>query len=121
MPGSPLIGVRNSVFQSHSLPGQLLGEMGAVGIAAFLSLLFFLGFTLYKISNLGRAEDIRVDPFFLTLALACMMTLVLLLFNGIFGHNLYRYNWFFIGAFTTLIHFFLIESIKTQILKKEAK
>ena len=39
-------------------------------------------------------------------AVACTDTVLLLLFQGIFGHNLYRYNWILISAFLVLASYF---------------
>ncbi len=93
-------------MSSHNLYGQLLGELGAVGFIAF----FLLVWTIYRTHrrNRLRIDELQggdsmagYDPglrLMRLLSVASVQTLILLLFNGNFGHNLYRYNWLWIGV-----------------------
>jgi len=88
-------------LQAHNLYGQLMGELGGFGIVAFLSLLFsILRMNLLVIRE--RAEGLY------PVAWACLISLLLLLINGLAGHNLYRYNWLWIAAFSS-IQFWIVQ------------
>jgi hypothetical protein len=92
-----------SPIESHSLYGQVMGEMGVVGILAFGSLVAALILHLRKLKRLtkpggGPASDASMYA----LAQAMGTSLFLLLFLGFFGHNLYRYNWAWYCAFTAI-------------------
>ncbi len=111
---NPLLGVGPGNFphtweramSAHNLYGQLLGELGAVGFVAFSLLVW----TIYRTHRRNRLHidalqagggGARDDPglrLMRLLSVASVQTLVLLLFNGNFGHNLYRYNWLWVGV-----------------------
>ena len=89
-------------MQVHTLYGQLLGEVGLVGIAVFLLVIY--GFV-------ANARDVRLycagnrwdpRPFSFWLSRAVIMSVVLLLVLGFGGHNLFRYTWMWSGAFQVL-------------------
>jgi len=86
----------------HNLVGQILGETGILGAGAFLLLILAI---LYN-SNVIKATCRRLsgsDSSGLSLlASACRNSVLLLLFEGIFGHNMTRYNWLWIAAFAVL-------------------
>lgn len=96
-------------MQAHNLVGQLLGELGTVGGAAFLLLIT---------ATLGNCRAIKRSaigaqqgplPVLSEVAVACRNSLLLLLFLGTFGHNLYRYNWLWLAAFSVLARHFAAE------------
>jgi O-antigen ligase len=103
-------------FQAHNLYGQLLGELGLIGTVAFFWLILMMLFSHYRnrrtcdlwLSNtLGTEgnnckvgiDNINKLSFLINISTASIQVILLLLFNGNFGHNLYRYNWLWIGAF----------------------
>ncbi len=94
---------------SHNLYGQLLGELGACGALAFSLMIGIFLWTHNKvrrrantfIKNLQEAPGQNSLHKLLCLRLipiACLQGILLLLFNGNFGHNLYRFNYLWIGA-----------------------
>ena len=90
-------------IESHNVYGQVMGEMGALGIIAFVGLVGALALHLRKLKRLthpvtGQSPDINLHH----LARAMATSLFLLLFLGFFGHNLYRYNWAWYAAFTAV-------------------
>lgn len=112
---SPLVGVGPGNFvayrkaqldgvplEAHNLLGQVLGETGILGGAAFV---FMVGYALWRGYQLRRAlrvprtGDAHVAR---AVALACRDVIVLLLFDGIFGHNVLRFNYLWAAAFTQL-------------------
>ena len=90
-------------IEAHNLYGQLLGELGTVGAVAFLFMLSALFVNYRKLGRLIRAQspDPKADPTY-HLMQAMVLSTLLLLFEGMFGHNLYRYNWVWYCAFTSV-------------------
>jgi O-antigen ligase len=90
-------------IEAHNLYGQLLGELGTVGALAFLFMLAALFVNYRKLGRLIRAHstDPKADPLHHLMQAMALSTL-LLLFEGMFGHNLYRYNWVWYCAFTSV-------------------
>jgi O-antigen ligase len=98
-------------LQAHNLEGQLLGELGILGGATFL---LMVGAVLGSCSKIVRFARNRSDAVLLCLADlagACRFSVLLLIFLGTFGHNLYRYNWLWIAAFCVLALRFSMERL----------
>jgi hypothetical protein len=91
-----------SPIESHSLYGQAMGELGLAGIFAFGILVVALFVHLRKLKQLTRPGGAAPDTSLYHLARAMGTSLLLLLFLGFFGHNLYRYNWAWYCAFTAI-------------------
>ncbi len=98
------IGVYNRM-QSHNLYGQLAADLGLLGIGAFLAVCW----TLYKTNRNIQGIAVKIGnvadgwcALIPAASGACMTTMFLLLFQGNFGHNLYRYTWLMIGAILIL-------------------
>jgi O-antigen ligase len=92
-----------SPIESHNLYGQVMGEMGAVGVLAFGGLVVTLLTHLRKLKRITNPEHGPTpDANLHALARAMVSSLFLLLFLGFFGHNLYRYNWAWYAAFTAV-------------------
>jgi O-Antigen ligase len=89
-------------FNSHNVYGQVGGELGVLGVAAFLALLACFLTNGLAARRLYRAQPRRPRdfPFYTTRAVA--VTVLLLLFTGMAGHNLYRYNWVWLAAFQAI-------------------
>ncbi len=86
-------------LQPHSLIGQSLGETGIVGAAGFVFMVLVM--FLFIGTIIRRATDFpdAIGRFIVSLARASRIAVVLLLFEGIFDHNLLRFNWLWIAAF----------------------
>lgn len=97
---------------AHNLYGQLLGELGAIGFLFFLFLVYKIVTThWYCIRQVKDSNDeYEYAKFFILVSTASIQVIILLLFNGNFGHNLYRYNWLWIGVIGVLSSHFLAES-----------
>ncbi|MFO0809870.1 MAG: O-antigen ligase family protein [Gemmataceae bacterium] len=92
-----------SKIESHTLYGQVMGEMGTAGVLAFGALVSALGLNLRKVAKLTKpGTGVVEDRSLFHLARAMQVSLFLLLFEGLFGHNLYRYNWSWYCAFTAV-------------------
>jgi O-antigen ligase len=90
-------------IESHNVYGQVMGELGTAGVVAFAALVGTLLWHLRKLVKLTRPEDgPHPDAQLHALGRAMMISTVLLLFEGMFGHNLYRYNWAWYCAFAAV-------------------
>ncbi len=89
-------------MQSHSLYAQLLSEVGLVGIIAFLVFILTLirnYLVARKIYSCIKNENVK----FLYLVVVAASTNVLQLFVlGFGGHNLFRFTWLLIAAFSAI-------------------
>jgi len=86
---------------AHNLPGQVLGEAGLLGFAAFFFMVFVMCWNCRKIRRLcsGSAEPL---PVVLSgFAVACENSILLLLFEGLSLHNMNRFNWLWLAAFSS--------------------
>lgn len=100
-------------MSAHNLYGQLLGELGGGGAVAFAAIVL-LTFRCHnrirrRAKPLLRGEGPEIDPrrrttllFLRNTSVASMQALVLLLFNGNFGHNLFRFNYLWLAAFAVI-------------------
>ena len=105
--------VDGSRQDAHNLFGQVLGETGLVGATSFGFLVLVIWLTCRRLRRLTTdpTDDLAVT--FNRLSVACFQILVLLLVQGLVAHNLYRFNWLWIAAFSQLaLMQFLNESKK---------
>lgn len=90
-------------LQPHNLPGQLLGETGLIGLVGFAAFcaacLGTWGRARHRLRRAARSA--RGDPAerLAELVDAAGASFLLMLLFGVPGHNLYEYNWFWLGAF----------------------
>lgn len=94
-----------SKIESHNLYGQLLGELGLFGLLAFLTLLACYGRNLWMMRRLRREMSFGPNDLLATLSGAIGVAVLLLLFLGNFGHNLFRYNWLWYGGFLVIARY----------------
>jgi hypothetical protein len=84
-------------FQAHNVYGQLLCELGGLGVLAFGALLFYFvrnAVLVRRCYARGRPRDFT---FYTMRGLGISVFMLCLL--GWSGHNLYRYNWQWFAAF----------------------
>jgi hypothetical protein len=91
-----------SKLESHSLPGQLVGELGALGITTFLAVLVCVWVNLRRVNAVYRRHPEWGDDFPRLLARALGVAVLLLLFLGLFAHNLYRFSWIWDAGFLVI-------------------
>jgi len=78
---------------------SLLGELGSLGAVALGVVVWgFFGNAL-ALRRLGREQPELARGFPAAVGRAVAITVALLLFDGLAGHNLYRYTWLWFGAF----------------------
>lgn len=86
-------------LQAHNLAGQLLGETGLCGAGGFLWLLWALVGNCRRVKAAANRNCSATSDTLRQFAVAAQASVVLLLFAGLFGHNLYRFNWLWLAAF----------------------
>lgn len=90
-------------FLSHCLYGQIPGELGSLGVLAFLMLLacFFLNHLeiigYYHFLKRHKKEEEALYCY--RVSLSIIASVFLMLFFGLSGHNGYRYTWIWIAAY----------------------
>jgi O-antigen ligase len=89
-------------WEAHSLPGQLFGDLGLMGILAFTFWMYMLFRALGYLKDY-YAQSGTADKFWYNMVMALQLQLLLLFFMGLGGHNLYRYNWLMISALTVAL------------------
>jgi O-antigen ligase len=87
---------------AHNLLGQTLGETGIVGAGAFLLLIGCTVANCRRIRRLGKHSTDVTTSVLSEFARATLQALVLLVFMGSFGHNIYEFNWLWLAAFASL-------------------
>jgi O-antigen ligase len=89
-------------IQSHNLYGQLMGEMGTLGIITFGLLLIAVLANLRAMRRAYRQHPEWNKDFLYYLGQGLGTGFFLLLFEGNFGHNLFRYHWLWFAAFLVI-------------------
>jgi O-antigen ligase len=89
-------------IESHNLYGQLVGELGTIGLVAFVFMVVVLLWNLRTLRRFSRPGGLAPDRGLFRLAQAMTASTLLLLFQGVFSHNLYRFNWLWYCAFTAV-------------------
>jgi hypothetical protein len=110
---SPITGIGPGVWrvatgrplESHNLYGQLLGELGGLGAVTFCMVL--LGFWAnIRWQRKHNPNSARAEPCFCyEVTMAIGVAVLLMLFEGNFGHNLFRFNWLWYGGFAIVARY----------------
>jgi O-antigen ligase len=93
----------HSPIESHNLYGQVMGELGTLGIVAFAAFLVCFWANVRWIRKTYRNHPEWGQDFLYRTTQAVSLGVLLLLFEGNFGHNLFRYNWYWYGAFLIVV------------------
>lgn len=126
---NPLFGVGPGNFkfswdagmQAHNLYGQVLGDLGGFGTIVFFIMVVLI-YLVHKniISRIRQINAVFHEMYsksersfllFEYLSVASTQAILILLFNGLFGHNLYRYNWLWIAAIGILSSNFISKKL----------
>lgn len=103
-------------LNAHNLAGQLLGETGIVGGITFLLMVLSILLNCRALRLLGKESPSLTISLLSALGLACRNSVLLLCFTGLFGHNLFRFNWLWLAAFSSLGFQYASEALReTQI------
>ena len=92
---------RKTFLNAHSLYFKLLGELGLVGIFAFGGYVI----CVFRLNFRVRKELLAHETSAFLRALPAMFNIILLLllFDGYAAHNLYRDNWYIVGALAACV------------------
>jgi O-antigen ligase len=101
-------------LESHNLYGELLGEMGTLGALTFLFILAGFAINWQRIRQAYQQHPEWSKDFLFEVNVAIALGVILLLFEGNFGHNLFRYSWLWYGGF----HMIALHCVKQRM--KEA-
>jgi O-antigen ligase len=88
-----------SPIESHNLYGQLVGEMGTIGLVAFVGILLCFWSNLRWMKRYRQRHPERANEFAFCLCDSIAISLFMLLLMGNFGHNLFRHNWLWYGGY----------------------
>jgi O-antigen ligase len=89
----------NRLIESHNLYGQIAGELGMLGLLSFLAIVICFYINIRHIRKAYRSHPEWDRDFLYYVSGALGLALVLLLFEGNFGHNLFRFTWLWYGGF----------------------
>lgn len=89
-------------LEAHNLVGQVLGETGIIGGMTFLLMVITILVNCRKVRVLSEGHSDLTLRVLSGLGVAFRNSLLLLVFTGLFGHNLLRFNWLWLAAFSTL-------------------
>jgi O-antigen ligase len=106
----PMLGVGPFAFgeargyglQSHHLYGQTIGELGSLGAITFGMILLGFFRNGWEMRRLAKAQPELAGSFAHRVSQAVILSVLMLLFLGFAGHNLYRYSWMWFGAFQAI-------------------
>jgi O-antigen ligase len=101
-------------LNAHNLFGQVLGETGILGGATFLVLVGTIVGNARRLKRIGqRSADLTVK-LLAALGGAIRGSVYLLLFEGLFGHNLFRFNWLWLAAFSVLALEYALRQVRDE-------
>jgi O-antigen ligase len=86
-------------LQAHNVYAQTLSEMGLLGVLSLVSMVVCFWLNARETDRIYRAHPWWEKDFVYQTGRIGWMAAVLLLFMGAGGHNLFRFNWLWFGAF----------------------
>jgi hypothetical protein len=94
-----------SLIESHNLYGQLVGETGTLGALAFVAVLAGFWINIRWIRKAYRNNPEWGQDFLYYTSGAIGWGVLLMLFEGNFGHNLFRFSWLWYGGFLIIARY----------------
>lgn len=99
--------------EAHNLLGQVMGELGIIGVVAF---------TWFVVTKVRYARDLVNEyakqlwpsDILLTITQAVQIALILIFVQGISGSNLFRYNWYVFACFLSIITYLAADRIRRE-------
>jgi O-antigen ligase len=102
-----------SSLNAHNLLGQLMGELGMLGLAVFAFLTYSMAkhikYIKARYEERGWQRDVNYY-----IAMSVKVALISLYFLGIFGHNAYRFNWYIFACFLAIVVNFVNGRMKAE-------
>jgi len=103
-----------STIEAHQLYGQIIGEMGTIGVITFASIIFCFYINIRQMRKWQKQLNAPPEAFLFRLTRAIGISVFLMLVMGNFGHNLFRYNWLWFGGFLIIAHHCVRLQIRQQ-------
>ncbi len=100
-------------LEAHNLFGQLLGETGIIGGLTFLFMIIVLLRNCKRVRVMAKSQSDQFLSLLADLAIAIRNSIFLLTFLGLFGHNLFRFNWLWLVAFCVVTTEFAMDRIRS--------
>ena len=97
--------VSRSKIQTHNFVGQVAGELGGLGLAAYAFLCFCLTINYFYSRYYWKILTARcpdADPYLFQVSQAIFIAMLLLLVMGLGSHNAYRYTWVWYAMFQSM-------------------
>ncbi|MDR1382260.1 MAG: O-antigen ligase family protein [Planctomycetaceae bacterium] len=109
-------------LQAHNLFGQVIGELGAIGLFSYIFLCFM--FTINYLAakyywKISSSLEIDSSPYYLVVIRAVFVASLLLLLLGLGAHNAFRYNWVWYAAFQAIAVGVLKKKTEELVLQRE--
>ncbi|VTS05631.1 O-antigen ligase family protein [Tuwongella immobilis] len=121
---SPLVGIgpgawrprTRSIIESHNLYGQVAGEMGMLGIVSFFGMVLLVYHNIRTMNKLRKRYPPQSpdEEFLYRTARAVGLMFFMMLSLGMFGHNLFRYNWLWFGGILIIAHHCVLVRLKQR-------
>ena len=106
-------------LDAHNLLGKLMGELGIMGLLTFGFFLYVLFKTIQMLKYLYHKYKWEYN-FERALIDAVLYSLIMLLFQGLIGHNLFRFNWYINACFVVIITTIVNDRIEQEKQKSDA-
>ena len=90
-----------SSLNPHNLLGQLMGDLGFLGLAAFAFMTYMMAKHVKYIKARYEEKNWPKDVNY-HVAQSVKVSLYSLYFLGLFGHNAYRFNWYIFACFLAI-------------------
>lgn len=103
--------LNSEALQSHNLYGQALGETGILGAGFFLLMVLVAFKRCNKTIKRSKMQSDDLLDILSDFSIACKSTLILLFIAGLTGHNLMRFNWLWMAAFSSVAFHFSQERL----------
>ena len=93
-----------STIESHNLYGQVMGELGAIGVVTFGALVLVFLQRIWALRRQCAQPQSEPEEFLYHLTTALATAVFLMLFEGMFGHNLLRFSWLWYIGFLVIAY-----------------
>jgi O-antigen ligase len=89
-------------IQAHNLFGEVLGELGSLGALGLAAIVLCFVLNYRDARRIAKDAPECAASFSHYVVISTLCTTAFLVVMGLGGHNLYRYNWMWMGAFQAI-------------------
>ncbi len=107
-------------LDAHNMLGKLMGELGLMGLLTFGFFLYVIFKTIQMIKYIYHKYKWEYD-FERSMIDSISYSFIMLAFQGLLGHNLFRFNWYIYACFIVIITMIVnnrIDQIKQDALSE---